>query len=248
MVKNGVPVRVGGTTSENLSGEVRDIVLSLDQRHLYVAGTADDSIVWFDRNTSTGSLTYGGKVKNGLNGVTGLNSVRGLAFSRSGKFLYAAGNYGNSICWFGRDEYDGSLNQGGLLRDGSNGIVDGLKGARSVVVSPDDKSVYVTAYADNAVSWYEVNSTSGALTYKGMLQDDLYGVDGLNSAWGMAIVEDGDHVLIAGANDMTISWFRRNELTSDLTFEGLLRDGTDGVDGLRVPSMLRFRRMVDLFM
>ena len=34
--------------------------------HVYVAGSADDSIAWFTRNTTTGALTYGGKVTDGI--------------------------------------------------------------------------------------------------------------------------------------------------------------------------------------
>ena len=61
-----------------------------------------------------------------------------------------------------------------------DGAVDGLDGARSVTLSPDGNHAYVTGGGDDAVSWYERNASTGALTYGGMLKDGVNGVDGIN--------------------------------------------------------------------
>ena len=70
---------------------------------------------------------------------------------------------------------------GGTLKDGVDGV-DGLDGASSVTLSSDGTHVYVTTHNDDVVSWYERNASTGALTYGGMLQDGVNGVDGLNGA------------------------------------------------------------------
>ena len=52
-----------------------------------------------------------------------------------------------------------------------------------MTLSPDGNHAYVTAWSDNAVSWYERNASTGALTYGGMFKDGVNGVDGLDSAY-----------------------------------------------------------------
>ena len=69
----------------------------------------------------------------------------------------------------------------GLLKNGVNGV-DGLNGARGVALSADGNHAYVTGQSDDAVSWYERNASTGALTYEGMLKDGVGGVDGLDYA------------------------------------------------------------------
>ena len=65
-----------------------------------------------------------------------------------------------------RDASTGALAYGGSLRDGVGGV-DGLDGGFSLCLSPDDNHLYVTGLGDHAVSWYERNANSGALTYLG---------------------------------------------------------------------------------
>ena len=68
-----------------------------------------------------------------------------------------------------------------MLKDGVDGV-DGLDGAKSVTLSSDGNHAYVTGVDDDAVSWYERNASTGALTYGGMLKDGVNGVDGLDGA------------------------------------------------------------------
>ena len=57
-----------------------------------------------------------------------------------------------------------------------------LDGANSVTLSSDGKHAYVTGSSGYAVSWYERNASTGALSYGGMLKDGVGGVDGLDGA------------------------------------------------------------------
>ena len=133
---------------------------------------------WYERNASTGALTYGGMLKDGVNGGTawmrlGSDPVNGR------KHAYVTGYDDDAVSWFERNASTGALTYGGMLKDGVNGV-DGLDGARSVTLSSDGNQAYVTGYDDDAVSWYERNASTGALTYGGMLKDGLNGVDGLD--------------------------------------------------------------------
>ena len=84
---------------------------------------------------------------------------------------------------------------GGTLKDGVNGV-DGLYGAKSLTLSADGNHAYVTGNNDHAVSWYERNASTGALTYGGMLKDGVDGVDGLNAASSFILSSDGKHAYV----------------------------------------------------
>ena len=92
------------------------------------------------------------------------------------------------------------------LKDGDNQTVDGLDDARNVTLSADGNHAYVTGASDDAVSWYERNASTGALTYGGMLKDGVGGVDGLDNARGVTLSADGKHAYVTGYLDDAVSW------------------------------------------
>ena len=91
---------------------------------------------------------------------------------------------------------------------------------------------------DDAVSWYERNASTGALTYGGMLKDGVDGVDGLDGANSVTLSSDGNHAYVTGNYDDAVSWYERNASTGALTYGGMLKDGVDGVDGLECHAYL----------
>ena len=167
-------------------GWCKDVTLSLDGKHAYVTGYDDDAVSWYDRNASTGALTYGGMLQDGVNGVDGLNGAHGVTLSVDGNHAYVLWEFdhGGAVSWYDRNASTGALTYGGVLKDGVNGV-DGLNSARDVTLSLDGNHAYVTGYNDDAVSWYERNASTGALTYGGMLKDD---VGGEWTAWMVSVV------------------------------------------------------------
>ena len=117
-----------------------------------------------------------------------------------------------------------------------NGEGFGLDGAYSVTLSSDGNHAYVAASIDYAVSWYERNASTGALTHGGMLKDGVNGVDGLDRARSVTLSSDGNHAYVAAYTDDAVSWYERNASTGALTFGGVLKDGVNGVDGQMVPE------------
>ena len=79
------------------------ITLSADGNHAYVTGFLEDSISWYERNASTGALTYGGVLKDGVNGVEGLNGANGIALSADGNHAYVTGRYDDAVSWYERN-------------------------------------------------------------------------------------------------------------------------------------------------
>ena len=94
---------------------------------------------------------------------------------------------------------------GDTLKDDVDGV-DGLLSASGVTLSADGNHAYVTGSADNAVSWYERNASTGALSYGGVLKDGVDGVDGLRGATSVGLSSDGKHAYVTGKNDHAVSW------------------------------------------
>ena len=75
-----------------------------------MAASSDDAISMFERNASSGELTYLGIVKDGVDGVDGLDAVIGLDMSADGQFLYSVSAADDAISWFEINATDGTLN------------------------------------------------------------------------------------------------------------------------------------------
>ena len=233
--RDGHPIIYGGTLKDGVNGVdgldgAERITLSSDGNHAYATGYEDNAVSWYERNASTGALNYGGLLKDGVDGVDGLDSAIGVTLSTDGYHAYVTVGMkcGELVT---RNPVTGALTYVGMLKDGVNGV-EGLDGAWGVTLSLDGKHAYFTGGNDDAVSWYERNASTGALTYGGMLKDGVNGVDGLDGAKIVSLSSDGDHAYVTSYFDKAVSWYERNASTGSLTYRGMLKDGVDGVDGL----------------
>ena len=209
-----------------------EIILSSDGKHAYVTGVEDDAVSWYERNASTGALSYGGMLKDGLYGVDGLDGASVMTLSPGGNYIYVTGQHDDAVSWYERNASTGALTYRGVLKDGVDGV-DGLDGALYVTLSSDGNYAYVTGRDDNTTSWFSRNASTGALSYVGMLKDGVDGVDGLDGACVLALSPDEKHAYVTGIRDDAVSWYERNASTGALSYVGMLKDGVDGVDGLR---------------
>jgi 6-phosphogluconolactonase (cycloisomerase 2 family) len=110
--------------------------------------------------------------------------------------------------------------------------IDGLSGVQDSVISPDGKHMYAVAGLDNAVVAFSRNATTGELTHVQSVFDTDPGINGLNSARGVAISPDGKHVYVAALLDNSVSTWSRNVTTGALTFVEVLIDGSGTINGL----------------
>ena len=193
------------------------VTLSSDGNHAYVTGHLDDAVSWYERNASTGALIYGGMLKDGVDGVDGLDTALSVILASDGKHAYVTGVGDDALSWYERNASTGALIYGGMLKDGVDGV-DGLDGANSVTLSSDGNHAYVTGQNDDALSWYERNASTGALTYGGMLKDGVDGVDGLDYAYSVTLSSDGNHAYVTGPLDDAVSWYNRDHATGALSY------------------------------
>jgi 6-phosphogluconolactonase (cycloisomerase 2 family) len=204
---------------------------SPDGAHVYVTGEADDAVVTFSRDPTTGALTWVEQDKDGVGGVDGLNGAFGVAASPDGAHVYVTGVNDDAVATFSRDPATGALTWVEQNKDGV-GTVDGLDGARGIAAPPDGAHVYVTGQADDAVVTFSRDPATGALTWVEQDKDGVGGVDGLDLTRGVAASPDGAHVYATGFDDDAVATFARNSTTGALTFVEQDKDGVGGVDGL----------------
>ena len=225
-------VRDGVREVDGLNG-IQALALTPDPagRFVYAAGANENEVAIFARDAATGRLSYVTRVKDGENGVDGIDGVRALAFTADGAFLYTAANRDDAVAAFRRNPETGLLSYIERKRDNVDGV-DGLNGAEAVVVSPDDVHVYAVGRGDRAVAIFSRDAASGALNYLGMVQDGVGGVNGLRGTRGIAFSPDGQHVYVTGNDDNDIVIFQRDATTGALAFLGRQKDDEAGVDGL----------------
>jgi len=127
---------------DGLDGGSGDIEISADGKYLYAAGFNNDAIVVFSRNTETGELTFVEFLKNGLDGVRGLDGAWRLALNPDGSILYVTGRNDHAVAFFGRNTTTGKLT---FLNSYKYGI-DGIS------ISPDGLNIYVACRQCNHVT------------------------------------------------------------------------------------------------
>jgi hypothetical protein len=126
----------------------------------------DNAVSWFSRDHATGSIAYGGLVKDGVDGVDGLEYATSVAVCPTGNYVYATARIDEALTWYVREPSTGELTFGGAFTD-DGGVVDVLGQAASVAVSPDGRHVYAVG-ADRAVSCFEMQDGNGIQLFDGI--------------------------------------------------------------------------------
>ena len=224
--RNGEPIPprlkgVHGASSFIISNDGKYSTISFDSNH----------ICW-NAIRLVAPFAFSVISQDGENGVDGLAGAFSVSSSNDNKHVYVAARNDHSVSWFERNASNGSLTYGGVLKRYGTGGVTGLKFASSVSVSDNGEHVYVAGFQDNSICWFDRNSTTGALTYSGRINQGLNGADGLSGVLHVVLSPDGKHAYAESWWNNSISWFDRNQSTGVSTYVGSLKDGNNGVDGL----------------
>ncbi|EDY83457.1 Fibronectin type III domain protein [Verrucomicrobiia bacterium DG1235] len=193
-----------------------DVRVAPDGGHVYVASLKNDAVSYFVRDEVNGELDYAGFVTQADIGEDALNGARSLAMSPDGEYVYAVSMFANSLATFDRSAASGALTFVDAVYD-SDGGVDGLDGARSIVISPDGKNLYVAAYDDSKLSVFTRNSSTGAASFLGVYEEGDQGVEELTEPHALAFSPDGRHLYVAlWSNEIVV--FSRDSSTGLLTY------------------------------
>jgi uncharacterized repeat protein (TIGR01451 family) len=205
-------------------------VLATDKQ-VYVAGSSDDAIAIFQRDSDTGKLSFQEAISF-ADASQNLDAVNALAISPDGSYLFAASLNSNRLSVFRRDLDSGTLS---LIQTLTNNLagVQGIEQASGVIVSPDGQQVYTLGKGnDNAIAVFQQEPQTGVLGWVEVHRNDIAGVTGLNGVEDLAISPRGDYVYVVSSTDNAIAAFRRDPTTGRLTFIDRRIDGVNGADGL----------------
>lgn len=201
---------------------VSGLALSADGRFLYAAAPAADSIARFERDTTSGELTFAGFIQDGDAGVEALGGVSKLLLSTDGARLYAISGPAEALSTFTIDEVDGTLTQTDVLRNGDplpdeSFVLDGLNGAMDLAWSEDGSHLLVVARENQTITAFELDAFSGALSWAAIAYADGSGM--LADPVALTISEsDGVFVASPGADRVDFFEFSPGSEEDDAGF------------------------------
>ncbi len=243
------PAGTAGCISETGAGTCADghglsyptgVAVSPDGKSVYVASIISDSLVRFNRNTTTGAISQpagsAGCVSETGEGTCadghGLDGAHSVAVSADGRSVYVASYSGSAVARLVRNTTTGAITQpagtaGCVSEDGSGPCADGhgLEVPNGVALSPDGKSVYVSSWISNAVVRLDRNTTTGAITQPagmaGCVSEDGSGPcadgHGLDIPESVAVSPDGKSVYVVSLDSDAVARLNRNTITGAIT-------------------------------
>ncbi len=151
------------------------VAVSADGRNVYATAYDSNSIVTFQRNSSTGALTQTGCIAaattKGCTPGRALGGADVVAVSRDGRNVYVGAFRGSAVAVFARSGSSGALVQlfgagGCIAAGGGGGCASGIAmlAPEGVAVSGDGKNVYAASPGSSALDVLARNSSTGALT------------------------------------------------------------------------------------
>lgn len=189
------------------------VAVSPDGQQVYVAARFGNALLMFNRDASTGKLSYVTTHRDGQLGIEGLGGAFALALDAQGKHLYVASESDDAVVLFDRAA-DGSVTRRQQWTRGQDGV-SGLDGAQAIALSRDGTEVYIAGFADHSVTVFNralingVNTTAGALTVRQTIFDGDVGVTALAGPVAFAVSPDDRHLYVAANVDNAIARFGR---------------------------------------
>ena len=235
-VDQGVPsgeMRLAQTDNEALAnGTEEGLAVSPDGRWLLASGGGDLTVWGIDsaRGMVTRVETYTGA---GLGGS-------GLAVNRDSSLVFASDSASISTISVWRLNTDGSLVEvakyTGEEEDAARNTITGLTNVWDVVLSPDDRLLFVTSRGESdsaggALSVWRVDPSGTLVQTEVHVPAGTTDTEGLNRAAGAAVTPDGSLLFVGSYYDSfpigtsTLGIWRVNAEASTVSFVRTLRDG-----------------------
>lgn len=189
-MKSGELSHVQTVFERDLSQGATSLRLSKDNRFAVTAAFRSQAVTLYSRNEETGRLEYlDSKQQDADEGVTGLEWAVDARFTPDGKFIYAIDDRG-SVTSFQvvQDDKKTRLKFVEAFRD------EQLKGARGLAIHPTGGFLFVACKTANTLVTLRRDAESGKVSIADVRQDDVDGVTGLLSAFGVTTSDDGQYV------------------------------------------------------
>ena len=193
------------------------MAISPDGNNVYVANDGQNTVsnleVKGDGSLKSGDCVGDDSVVTGCaeEATGGLFGVENVAVSPNGKYVFAVSDAHQAVALLKRNN-DGSLNfkscvsSVAMSTECEDDTAVALSDVQGVVVSPDNKHVYVASTISNAVEWFKI-AAGGTLEPKGCVSDASASLcpatmPGLDEAENLAISPDGKSVYVPAEDGM----------------------------------------------
>ena len=220
----------GACVGDALIDDVRGVVASPDNQHVYAVAVNTDVAVGYLRVPGTASLVRVTCVsQTGTGGLCAdgdaLDAPRDVAITGDGLGVYVASYNSDAVVALSRAPGSGALTQIGCTSEtGSGGACDdgvALDGARAVGASPDGEHVYVASYNSDAVVVFDRDAGTQAVSQHSCTSETGTGgacSDGnaLNGALGVTVSPDGGAVAVGALISDAVSTFDRDAASGAL--------------------------------
>ncbi|MBN3255152.1 beta-propeller fold lactonase family protein [Pectobacterium brasiliense] len=250
----GVVATQGMNGVSGLDAAVSEIVLSEDGTSLYTingvtptdGSTTKNAVVFFSRDTTSGALTFVGSLVG--SDTIPVRSPSGIVLSSDGTSAYISNLGNHSITVLSRDAATGSLNyittinKTTIVADANSAEIPKddryLNGLQDIVISPDNRFVYVSSNSQGTVSIFSRDVDTGALTYAGTL--DLYSAGHIPanalSLRELVMSEDGSALYVAAFGSKSLLVFSRDSDSGALTYRNSVELSVNTVNHLAVSA------------
>jgi len=215
----------GPRGTEGLDGAYHGLVSSTGNS-LYVVSNREHSVSVFDRDTSSGNLTFRSVIIDGAS-TDGLNAARKLVLSPDGSHLYAAGATDDSIVLMNRSSSDGDLTYVERVVDNTNGV-DGLDNVYNMAMTYSGNWLYACGYNEDELSHFNRDASTGNLSYVAVYTDGVESTI-LNGPSGIAVHPSDNNLYVGSAIDNGIAVFTIHSGNGTLTLLEEQINNTGGV-------------------
>jgi DNA-binding beta-propeller fold protein YncE len=149
----------GVVSNNGPAGQIYELVVSPDGKHVYATSRAGKAIVWFARSTTEGpgfgALAYAGCISalgaGGCSAGPDAGMLTNITISADGRNVYAASNLTGTVISYRRNDVTGGLTSVGCIIEsglpsaiGCTGTGRGIVNPVGIAISPDDKNVYTS--------------------------------------------------------------------------------------------------------
>jgi 6-phosphogluconolactonase (cycloisomerase 2 family) len=221
-----VEVESDGQNGVSLFQAPSGVTVSPDGRFVLATSAGEDAVVSFARNAATGALAFAGDFSGFL------DAASDVTVSPDGRHVYVTAETDGNLTGLSLGA-DGALTFFERLND--LGAVDGLTGARDLVVSRDGKHIYVAGTADPRVAVFARDAGNGTFTFVEALDATPGGATpSLGGGDGVAISPDGAFVYAGDVHSNTqdvrrLMIYRRDPATGRLYHAGFDQGNTDAI-------------------
>ena len=217
----------------------KDLVVTANGLYAYAVGTLNNESVVsvYQRDDRDGSLQPLQLIRSTDAGINGLDGAVSIIVSHDQLSVYVAALDADALVHF-RRQPDGQLAFSEVLIDGVAGI-NGLGGANQLLISADDRFIYVAAGFDDAIGIFKRNLADGSLTQHGLLT----GIEGLVGVNGLSLHDNGQYLFVIAALNQSLAVFARDHGTGLLTAVDVVQNFELGQGGLADPLSVVYNKL-----